>query len=379
MDHTQTWLALSHPLVVIVFGCAFWAVRRTDARRPAYLLSLSLAYFSYAGGVTLQILHLPSSVATNVGLSTLLYLLAVVLLARGMTLLARHPYPWLPGLAVLAITVSARLWLVLITAPAVWRFYTLHIAITVILLHGAWLSRSLWHKSKSERVLYLTFLLIGLGNLPRTLLASRASLENYGFDFGPYWLATQISFYVLATVFALALIMSIMQHRVRFEQSLSESDPLTGLLNRRGFQRAFESLSLPMTPYCLLLGDLDHFKHINDAHGHEAGDRVLVQLGQLITTHVRPSDIPARIGGEEFAVILPHTGFEEGIVIAERIRNAVATTTFLPEIPDTHVRISLGMAACLRSTPLKDALRLADGLLYRAKAEGRNKVVCAKS
>jgi len=378
VNYAETWLALSHPLVVIVIGSAFLAVWITDVRRPAFLLSLSLAYFVYATGISLQILLLPRNLAVNVSLSTALFLLAVLLLARGMTLLAGHAYRWWPVVGVLCLGVVVRLWLTLADAPPVWRFYALHVAVSAILLHGAWLARSLWQKGRTERVLYLAYLLIGLSNLPRTLLATRESLAQYGFDSGAYWLATQMSFYVLGTIFGLSLIVSIMQNRVRYEQALSETDTLTGLRNRRGFQRDFDRFSESVNLYCLMIGDIDQFKSINDRHGHQVGDEVLAAVAQIIIDNLRPSDISARIGGEEFAILLLDTHFEQGQAIAERIRHAVQTHRFGTERHDIRCTISLGLVACSAPMELQKSLRAADNLLYQAKARGRNQVAGAQ-
>jgi diguanylate cyclase len=122
--------------------------------------------------------------------------------------------------------------------------------------------------------------------------------------------------------------------------------------------------------------DLDHFKMVNDTHGHLVGDRVLQQLGDLLRRQVRSVDVVARYGGEEFVVVLPETDKEGGAVFAERIRVAVAEHDFSDASDKLEVTVSIGVAG----TPGDDIafpeelLQQADTALYRAKEKGRNQV-----
>lgn len=162
---------------------------------------------------------------------------------------------------------------------------------------------------------------------------------------------------------------------------LSLKDPLTGLGNRRHFiavlNRTIDSVARSGDPALLLMLDIDHFKKINDTHGHQTGDRVLQAIAHAISRCVRPMDTVARYGGEEFAVVLPncHTSF--GSTVAERIRATVEAlvVSATPSL-DLKVTISIGGAFApewVRSTATLWTER-ADVQLYRAKTEGRNRV-----
>ena len=177
-------------------------------------------------------------------------------------------------------------------------------------------------------------------------------------------------------------LMAQVQQVEQLIQQLSElatTDALTGLNNRRVFDHRLQ-LELAIverrnTPLSLLILDVDHFKRINDSFGHEAGDKVLVAIAQELSGCARVIDIVARIGGEEFAVILPNTCADGALEVAERMRTAVAQASGL-EHPAT---ISIG-AATLQ--PDEDATSLcarADAALYAAKAAGRNRVVLAQT
>ncbi len=169
---------------------------------------------------------------------------------------------------------------------------------------------------------------------------------------------------------------------------LADHDGLTGLLNRRAFDRQLEQLLRLSSnrPLALVLLDVDHFKSYNDRNGHPAGDEVLRRLGVLLASGLRlksprGSDVAARYGGEEFAIILPQTSLAAARSVAERIRLRVAQEGFPhgSAQPAGHLTISLGVAEAPRhgSTP-RVLITAADEALYRAKATGRNQVVCAE-
>jgi len=162
---------------------------------------------------------------------------------------------------------------------------------------------------------------------------------------------------------------------------LSHTDPLTGLANRRYFVEALDQEVDRVTRAgdmaLLLLIDIDHFKRVNDTHGHMAGDRVIQAVAQALQASVRPMDTVARYGGEEFAVILPSCQPGFGSQVAERIRASVAQ---MPVVLDSgesiRVTVSCGGAYAPQWLRFHAAawIERADAQLYRAKAEGRNRV-----
>ena len=161
---------------------------------------------------------------------------------------------------------------------------------------------------------------------------------------------------------------------------LSARDPMTGLVNRRSFEMALEReidrVARAGDVALLLLLDIDHFKRVNDSHGHAAGDGVIKAVAEAIQQAVRPMDTVARTGGEEFAVVLPNCSSSFGPTVAERIRaNVAALSIAVSPGVILGVTVSLGGAYApqwVRSSPLLWMER-ADRQLYRAKAEGRNR------
>jgi diguanylate cyclase (GGDEF)-like protein len=160
---------------------------------------------------------------------------------------------------------------------------------------------------------------------------------------------------------------------------LAMTDELTRLPNRRAFMaRAAELLALARRgrePLALLALDIDHFKRINDTHGHDAGDRVLQRVAHAARSALRPGDLMGRTGGEEFLALLPRAAMEEGAEIAERLRRAVAAIDLADVEPSLRATVSVGVARCgAEESSLDAALRRADEALYRAKQNGRNRV-----
>jgi diguanylate cyclase (GGDEF)-like protein len=162
-------------------------------------------------------------------------------------------------------------------------------------------------------------------------------------------------------------------------------DPLTGLFNRRYLEeqlaRELRRSERQEGSLGLLMIDLDHFKAINDAHGHEAGDRVLAEVGGLLQQGVRSEDVAARYGGEEFTVLLPETGLDEAVWVAEKLRQACRRLQIRHRGGLIEgLRLSVGAAAfpACGDDP-EELLRAADHALYRAKREGRDRVVAAET
>lgn len=175
--------------------------------------------------------------------------------------------------------------------------------------------------------------------------------------------------------------------RQNYEQSLSMAliDALTGLYNRRYLMVHLEKLLqknlFTRKMLAVLLFDIDHFKSINDTHGHAAGDEVLKIFSERISTGLRPIDMVARLGGEEFVVILPDIDRRQVEIIAERLRSNVAETPFVVAGVDNGLPVTVSIGVALIDAEMvkpEEALERADKPLYEAKEAGRNRVVYAQ-
>lgn len=155
----------------------------------------------------------------------------------------------------------------------------------------------------------------------------------------------------------------------------SITDPLTGLVNRRGAQLALEEWETDARPFAVILMDIDHFKQVNDQFGHDVGDRALQYLAEKMRQVAGSSDVLCRSGGEEFMMLLPDTHLEDAARVAERLRQLMAESDAAAGRP---VTLSFGVAHYPQTSPYPEqVLKAADEALYRAKEEGRNRVVLA--
>jgi len=165
----------------------------------------------------------------------------------------------------------------------------------------------------------------------------------------------------------------------------SNTDPLLGIHNRRYLDRRLvDEVSRARRyglPLALLMIDVDHFKNINDTYGHQVGDQVLIKIAALLARSIREVDVVARYGGEELVVILPSTPAANATILAERLREGVATQIAIPSAPgqaDIRITISIGIAELSHEVSTTAALlEGADAAMYRAKSAGRNRVESA--
>ena len=174
--------------------------------------------------------------------------------------------------------------------------------------------------------------------------------------------------------------------RVTLLERDSLTDPLTGIYNRRYLDRRLEDECACMrryqSPLFVLLVDIDHFKHINDAYGHPVGDEVLIHLGRLLREAVRGCDIVTRFGGDELLIITPNTNAAAAMSLAERLRRTVETHALVADTgqsqrQEIRFTVSIGVAGTTREmTDSRQLVENADIALYRAKQDGRNRV-CA--
>lgn len=183
----------------------------------------------------------------------------------------------------------------------------------------------------------------------------------------------------------LALMWSRQRLRERSRRELERAvmtDPLTGLLNRRGLRALVGSNAIASEGYAVVICDIDNFKRINDVHGHDVGDLVLVETARRLRAELRPEDSAARWGGEEFLLVLGISTVGEASIVAERLRRTIAEPP-LPGVPGVSgglpVTLSLGLAASSHGQGFDGVVRAADQALLQAKREGKNRVVVAPS
>ncbi|MGZ4711357.1 MAG: diguanylate cyclase [Acidimicrobiia bacterium] len=158
-------------------------------------------------------------------------------------------------------------------------------------------------------------------------------------------------------------------------ESQAQTDPLTGLLNRRSLENAVRDLRSDGVPFALAYGDLDHFKVLNDTHGHEAGDQALRLFARVLRDSLRPNEIAARYGGEEFVIVLPDCDTIIATGVLERVRESLALALNAGRVPPFTV--TFGVASSDYADEFDEMVAIADRALLDAKAAGRNRVLVA--
>ncbi len=250
------------------------------------------------------------------------------------------------------------------------------VTLSIALLVGlAW--RYAWYKRRA--VTPLGLVLLGLG-----ISAQNALILIFPLDMPRAFLALIALAMTLSALFATLVLCGMMQRENRIiarEKSLFDdayTDALTGLPNRRAVLQADDRLRAlsQAKGYVVLLVDVDHFKSINDRFGHDVGDTALCVVANLIRSGAREGDVVSRFGGEEFVVVLPGTSSEEGWAVAERIAALVRERRVVLPDADFSMTISVGFAHA-RNAPLTETIARGDEALYRAKAEGRDRIAAA--
>jgi diguanylate cyclase (GGDEF)-like protein len=197
-------------------------------------------------------------------------------------------------------------------------------------------------------------------------------------------LATLLIVLLLEVLFIFRPLVRYVQRQRRQLMTLAQTDPLTGCSNRRVFFEIGRKLLYTdqrrQAPSTLLVLDIDHFKRVNDSFGHAAGDAAICHVVQTLLDNLRKSDVLGRIGGEEFAVLLPHTSAPNGVIVAEKVRQAIEQSPLQYESNRIAMTISVGVAEVAPGADdLGEALNFADHAMYRAKRAGRNQVCVSGS
>lgn len=250
-------------------------------------------------------------------------------------------------------------------------------------LYFLWAARTLWHESSDQyparKFMTLALLLHGTFTCFRVLLFSGGTISLM---FAHVWWNNAqlivVEQLIMTPLLGLGILLLVNEKHVFTLRVLAEQDSLTGIRNRRSFLNAMEKscdqARKTGQPLSILVMDVDHFKSINDNHGHNVGDSVLKKITSIVNAGLRHGDVLGRIGGEEFAVFLPDTDLGAALAIAERIRAKVCAEPLVVGNTSMNCSVSMGVAVLKDGDSLDDALRHGDQAMYLAKTRGRNRV-----
>ncbi|EKF20429.1 GGDEF domain-containing protein [Nitratireductor pacificus] len=380
MEHSTATIitGLIGPATMVVFAAGFVWVWLME-RRTRYALLLAFACLFFAGALALQIMSWPADVALNAIVTGVLYTASVLLVCEGIL---RRSGMKLGAPACIATfaAMTALLWYFSAISPNLLaRIYLQNFGYGAILLLTAIRLAPGPRRHQVDQVLFWVLLLFALHFFPRTLLTVGFTVPNGEDGFGDslFWTLLQLSLAVFGAALALTILAAILTDVMDELRRDRDRDGLTGILNRRGFEEQTGHLltSRQSAPATLVVCDLDHFKKLNDTHGHSAGDAALTVFGALLRRTARASDVVGRIGGEEFALFLPDTGMDGAFDLAERLRQQLSSASF-PFLKDRErLTASFGIATREPGMSLAALLLEADRRLYEAKQAGRNRIV----
>ncbi len=375
------FIALLNPAIALVLASAFLALWLYQRSEP-HLLVLAAAFAASAAGFLLQYFPVPfAGFAVTKLASSLAFTVAVVCLTGAILSRYGTKVPYVP-IAIMATGGMAGFsWFLFVQDDITWRIYSLNFAFGGLCLLLAAELRPVRHNGPVQKALLVLTLLASANFLLRTLVAVtiHGRFASYdGFYTSAYWTTTQLAHATFSLLIALTLLTSAaldMMGSLRIE---SHTDPLSGLLNRRGFELRAQALldrsARANLPVALVLADLDHFKTVNDRYGHATGDLVIVDFAGRLRQAAGSRGLASRIGGEEFAILLPLADLGAARLFAEAVRTAFATAGMNGLTPGIRLTASFGVAARSDGEPLAPLMARADEALYKAKQNGRDSV-----
>ncbi|ROM16601.1 diguanylate cyclase (GGDEF) domain-containing protein [Pseudomonas sp. NFPP10] len=375
--HIPTLLVVSVFIFFLMSLLTFHAWLRETRERPlAYLGGMMLLA---AVGVVLVSLR-------DTGMDFVPKILGnvVLLLSAGLNWTAMRVFagrrPHVPGLLA-----GAGIWLILCVVPAFYQSMPVRVSVYSLLAaaYGVLTLLEFWRSRQQLEVAYMPAVVLTLLHttyyIVRALIdqgvAMDQALKGYGAGVPLFsFMLFESMLYVIGIAYV-TLCMVKERVELRFKAA-AFCDALTGIGNRRAFMVNGERMLIECqrrgSPMALLLCDLDHFKRLNDAYGHQTGDQVLVAFSQVLAETLGTKDVYARIGGEEFACLLAATDEQAAVTVAERVRQAFAR---LPLLEPGLLSVSIGVVSSeTRGYDLPRLLSLADEALYDAKHQGRNRV-----
>lgn len=367
-------------LVALIFSCAFGLVAFYNRALSAPRW-LALAYAMGVATVGLEFV-LPGQSDPRL-VSVTIFLTFLLALAFAVIGLARH-YKATPPVAVLVALVlgATAINIAILDMPrdSLLRGLLYQSPYALVQALGAWVVLSRRRSDLLDTALVALFSLSALHYLIKPFLAVLIGSGGspQGYIHSEYAAYSQTAGAILLVSNGLLMLLVILRDTIADITARSETDTLSGLLNRRGFEaHVAEALARPQAaslPSALVTADLDRFKQINDAHGHGTGDEVIAAFSALLRHGGGEQGIVARIGGEEFVIFFPGTAMTTAHLAAEAIRAATAAMPTADLGLDRSVTASFGVAQLRPGEPLSDALRRADVALYRAKTSGRDRV-----
>jgi diguanylate cyclase (GGDEF)-like protein len=376
----ELFIALLNPAIALTLAAAFfllWLYRR----QRFHLVMVAVGYAGSAVGFLLQYFVLPVGLPVSRLLSVLSFTIAVFALASVVISRCGRKPPW-GQIGLLGMGgIAAFSWFMFVDPNLTWRVFAINFAFGGICLVVAAELRAVSNRGAVEQTIMALALLSAVNFFVRPVLAMAlyGSYQTYdGFYASFYWTTAVLSHAVFSLLIALSLFTDealVMMHKLHSD---SLTDSLSGLLNRRGFEAKASALLdtcvRTKLPVALIVADLDRFKALNDRHGHAAGDRVIAEFAMCLRTAAGTRAIAGRLGGEEFAVLLPMADPAAARLFAEAVRTVFSGEAINGLPQEVRVTASFGIAARSGRESLAELTCRADEALYHVKRDGRDGV-----
>ena len=378
--NSQLFIALLNPGIGLLLASAFfllWLNRRDQTyvavAAASYLVS-SVSFLIQDVGPSLpyDLERLPS----NIG-----FLLTACLLVSAVLQRYRLRIPYIGFAAVVLAGAGGMYWFLVEQPSLSARIFLINFLVGVVAMTGAVKLYGIEKRHLVDRLL-LVVLAVSAANFlvrPGAIMWLAGTFDSFdSFQRSLYWTTVQFTQAMISVSFALILLVATAIDLMAELRQEANTDKLSGLLNRRGFEAeataALERCRAEGAPACLLIADLDDFKAINDTHGHSVGDQVIDLFGRQIALAAAGRGISGRIGGEEFAILLPGAEAGAARTFAEALRTGIALYC-AGKLPSPLLpTVSIGVCMAEPGADLHDMMHRADQALYLAKRKGRNQV-----
>jgi diguanylate cyclase (GGDEF)-like protein len=375
-------LSLANPVVASLFFLTFYSIWRQQRART-YIFSWALIYLTASVGWGIDFLRVFFgdfwiSLAANA-----VFPFVALFTTRGAYLRYQGSSPDQFLISIYVISVAISSYISLTLGDVVWRGTSISVGMAIMLLAGVIaVLRASGHDHLDRSIaLVLGLVAVVLIARPAMSVLIEGSPPQTGATPESFWLVSMKLVALFAWIsFAILFLVRIAVDLMGDLAKQSVTDPLSGVLNRRGlFERAKPVLdqASPDFPVAVLICDIDRFKRINDTFGHSVGDVVIQALAKVLREAVGTSGIVGRLGGEEFAVVLPKTDARSALRFAECVRTAFSHEQHQGIPPTQQPTVSIGLAASCGEESLDALLDRADAALYRAKRGGRDRVACS--
>lgn len=368
------------PALFLLFAAAFGYVAWVE--RTAIAARWCTGAFLIAGvGMTIDSLELILPPLFGV-ISFLCHWVALLFFMQGFLARHRDNVPWKTSGAIMFAGLLALVHFTIGTTNSALACAIILNLVAVLLLGSVIFKSARYRASQLDRVivgLNVGVTVAYLARLAFVLLAPR----EIGAELNSHESIYEVIFYLLncltAVSAALILMVAVGSDIITRHTQESQIDTLTGIGNRRALAAAIEADNGEHLFGAALMIDIDHFKPVNDDYGHNIGDKALADVAALLARKVDGFGQVLRVGGEEFAVLIYAAQAGAAITLAQAIRTAIRDFTILPSQPSLQITVSVGLARRLADEPINALLIRADGALYRAKKEGRDRVVSARN